>query len=223
LKLIVGTFNIYKDDGDFPNRILNLSKKIKDEKFHILCLQEDYNSDSFSSSNIINQNMGYYKTTVETRKKIRNNQLSSSNLTILSMYKPIKIERLELSEDKNEQRVALFVMYEINNHAILFVNTHLCHINKQNRIKQIEKIIKKIDSINCDKLVLCGDFNATPNSEVLDILQKYKMNYINNKITTLRGKIIDYICTKNIKIVSSSIVLKEFSDHFCVKSYLDLP
>ena len=49
-KLNIATYNIWKNDGDFPQRIFNFKTKLESTDINIFCFKEDYNSDEFSSS-----------------------------------------------------------------------------------------------------------------------------------------------------------------------------
>jgi endonuclease/exonuclease/phosphatase family metal-dependent hydrolase len=219
----IATFNIYKNDGDFPNRIYQLSQEINKHEINILCLQEDYESENFSSSDVINKELEFYKSSIQTRKKERNGVISSSNLTILSKIKPSKIENIYFDEVLNEQRAVLFCEFEINNKKILVANTHLCHLESKNRLFQVQEIVKYIKNTNIKNVLLCGDLNSTPESNEIKFLKENGFCYNNDKITASRGKIIDYInFYGKLKSTKSDIVLKEYSDHYCLMNTIKL-
>lgn len=219
----IATFNINKEEMDFPNRIFKLENHITHNSFDILCLQEDYKSNTFSSSDEVNKNINFYKYTLGTREKRRKGILSSSNLTILSSFKASFVESIYFDEIKNEQRAALFVCYKIEDKSILVVNTHLCHLEETNRLVQIKGILNKINSYEeIDEVIICGDLNSKPNSKVIKLLKENGFTFNNNEFTALRKEIIDYILYKNLKCLESKIILKEFSDHFCLYNQLEL-
>ncbi|MBL7847939.1 MAG: endonuclease/exonuclease/phosphatase family protein [Cyclobacteriaceae bacterium] len=60
------------------------------------------------------------------------------------------------------------------NRSILIFNTHFDHIGHQARIKSAELILRKIKESNAQGLpvILTGDFNATPDSAPIQLLQK---------------------------------------------------
>jgi endonuclease/exonuclease/phosphatase family metal-dependent hydrolase len=214
--LNIGTFNLNKDEVDFPNRIFLLSQNILLKDFDILCLQEDFKSENFSSSDVLNNELKFFKTTIKTRQKRRQGVLSSSNLTVLSRLKPRFVEHIYFDEIPYEQRGAIYVGFLINGKNILIVNTHLCHLEEKNRLYQIEKILDKSKSFKSDEIIICGDFNSTPNSKVISFLKNNDFVYNNIKNTAKRGKIIDYIFYRNSHFLKSEIILKEYSDHFCL-------
>jgi endonuclease/exonuclease/phosphatase family metal-dependent hydrolase len=217
MNLQVATFNINKDDGDFPNRIKNLSTEIIKYDIDILCLQEDYNNEHYSSSDEINDTLKYYKITLQTRKKSRKNIQSSSNLTILSKYKPFNNDYIYFNKNIKEQRACLFVSFNIENQTILVVNTHLCHLNSKNRLEQIEGILDYIKNKKFDLVFFCGDFNSSYNSKEIKMILKNDFTYNNEKITSSRGEMIDYIFYKeHYECLFTNIVLKKYSDHYCL-------
>jgi len=126
-------------------------------------------------------------------------------------------------------------------------NSHLDHIGEIARKKGLELILKKIETLNADKLpvILMGDFNLEPNSESIVSL-KNKMNdsrEISNEIPygpegtfnafnfeSIATKRIDYIFVSNSQeievnkyaVLNNSNHLKFPSDHFPVLIQLNL-
>jgi len=120
-------------------------------------------------------------------------------------------------------------------------NTHLDHIGDIARNKGLELILKKMETLNINKLpvILMGDFNLEPNSEAIVSL-KNKMNdsrEISNEIPygpegtfnafnfeSIATKRIDYIFVSNSQeievqkyaVLNNSNHLKFPSDHFPV-------
>lgn len=219
----IATFNINKNDGDFPNRIYNLAQVIDKSNIDILVLQEDFDSENFSSSDIVNKSLSCNKITIKTREKVRDNITSSSNLTILSHFESIDTNSIYFNENPNEQRAALFNKFIIDEKEVLIVNTHLCHLSSTNRLFQIKKILEYIDSMNINNIILCGDMNSTPDSDEVQLIQKNGYKYFNEQITAQRGKIIDYIFVRgNVKSSESQIILEGYSDHYCVLNTIEL-
>ena len=85
-KLVIATFNIDKNHGNFPNRVYSLSNIISKYKFDIICLQDDFDSKSFSSSKFINLELDYNYSTTKVNQLDEKDEICSSNLTILSKY-----------------------------------------------------------------------------------------------------------------------------------------
>lgn len=216
----IATYNIWKNDGDFPNRIYNLSNHLRAKKLDIICFQEDFNSEDFSSSRFLNVELDFNYITTKTRNKKRNTVLSSSNLTILSRYKIKLLDEIYFNKNEADERACQIIEVTLKKTKVLLVNTHLSHINSKNRIEQIEEILNYLKKYNNYELTFfCGDLNAQPNSEELNLIRKKGFKDKNIQYSHENGVIIDYILYKT-KIdeidIKSKIVLKEFSDHYCL-------
>jgi endonuclease/exonuclease/phosphatase family metal-dependent hydrolase len=219
----IATFNINKDDGNFPKRVYELKNHIDQFDMDILCFQEDYHSETFSSTDRLNKKLCFFKSTIETRKKKRLNVVSSSNLTILSKLKPVIVKSIYFNEIEKEQRAALFAYFRLEDKTLLVVNTHLCHLETKNRLYQLEKIVQYIQTKKISHVLLCGDLNSTPDSKEIEFLKEKGFRYNNNKITASRGKIIDYIMFYgDMECIKSDIVLKDYSDHYCLLNTIEL-
>lgn len=217
----IATYNIWKNDGDFPKRIYEIPSILSD--IDIVCFQEDYEDKEFCSSDIINKKLKKIKISTITRKKKRDDKLSSSNLTILSAY-PIKLlDEIYFKKDEDEQRACQFCEISIDNKKIILANTHLCHISNKNREKQIKKILKKMENFKGDIYLLCGDLNTTPNSKEIKKIDK---SFISKNIesTYFNGDILNYIFIKSkldLKI-KPLIIPSKLSDHYCLINKIGL-
>ena len=216
----IATYNIWKNDGNFPNRIFDLSTQIRSKKLDVICFQEDYNCEKFSSSKFLNIELDFNYITTKTRKKLRNGVLSSSNLTILSRYGVKLLEEVYFNKDEKEERAFQIIEVSLKKEKILLVNTHLCHISSKNRITQMEEILNYLEKYNkYDLTLLCGDLNAQPNSQEIDFLRQKGFKDKNIQHSHENGVTIDYILYKtNIEdiLVNSKIILKDYSDHYCL-------
>ena len=139
----------------------------------------------------------------------------------------------------------LFTLLESNQKIWVF-NTHLDHVGGEARLKGMELIQKKINTLNTDHfpVIVMGDFNVEPSSELITNLKK-KMNDSKDiaKITfgsngTFNGFKFDELVTRRIDyimvsktstievekygVLSSLIDLKYPSDHFPVMIELRL-
>jgi len=216
----IATYNIWKDDGNFPQRIYDLSTQLRSKKLDVICFQEDFNCEEFSSSKFLNIELDFNYITTNTRKKHRNGVLSSSNLTILSRYNVKLLEEVYFNKGDDEERAFQIIEVSLKKEKLILVNTHLCHISSKTRIEQIEEILnylKKYD--NYDLALLCGDLNAQPNSDELKLLEKKGFVSKNIQQSHENGVTIDYILYKtNIEdiLVNSKVILKNYSDHYCL-------
>ncbi|MCO4794701.1 MAG: endonuclease/exonuclease/phosphatase family protein [Bacteriovoracaceae bacterium] len=55
-----------------------------------------------------------------------------------------------------------------NNHSFFLINTHLDHVLEETRVEQIKVLLKEVKDKNTENLpvILMGDFNSSPDSEV---------------------------------------------------------
>ncbi len=217
-KFTIGTFNIWKDEGNYPDRIYELSNLIKSNKFDIICLQEDFNSDDFSSSKFLNIELDFNYVTTKTRKKYRKNKLSSSNLTVLSKYNVELLEEQFFYKEKEEERAYQILKIDFHDKELLLINTHLCHLSTRRRLLQIKHILKDIEKYKYEHIFLCGDLNALPNYEEIQIIRNSGFLDKNREFTHKEKVILDYIFHKsnsNLN-VKSKVIYENFSDHHCL-------
>jgi len=171
-KLKVATFDIDNNTANFPQRIYNLANILLKKKFDIICLQEDFNSDDFSSGKFLNLELDYNYISIKTRVKKRDSSLSSSNLTVLSKYEINLLDTIYFNKDKNEERAAMFLEVFFDDKKILLVNTQLCTLNNSRRIAQIREILNKTNCYNdFDVTMLCGNLNALSSYKEIRLIE----------------------------------------------------
>jgi endonuclease/exonuclease/phosphatase family metal-dependent hydrolase len=217
-KFKIATFNIWKDCGEFPQRIHQMPEFLK--KLDCICFQEDYQSEEFCSSDAINEILQLEKTTLAIRKKKRDGTVSSSNLTILSKVKPNNIQQLIFDENGEDERGTLIVEITYHEKKILIVNTHLTNIDQKKRIEHIYQIKNTLDKKTADLIVLCGDMNSIPSSKEVQCIKRHGFIDNNNNPTYQEGLTLDYILSKsNFPIqVKSKIIIQNLSDHHCLQN-----
>ena len=217
-KFKIATFNIWKDEGAFPKRIQKMPEFL--DKLDCICFQEDYDSEEFCSSDTINKSLSLEKTTLPIRKKNRNGVVSSSNLTILSRTKPIKVDSLIFDKDGDDERGALIVELEQDDKKILVLNTHLTHLDHKKRIAHIYQIKAYLDSLRADLVILCGDMNAVPTSKEVQCIKRHGFIDYNTNPTYDEGLTLDYILSKSnfTHKVKSKILVQNLSDHYCLQN-----
>lgn len=217
-KFRIATFNLWKNCGEFPQRIFQISEYLR--KVDCICFQEDFTSKHFCSSDNINEILKLHKTTLPIRIKKRNEVISSSNLTILSKTKPYTTENLIFDKNSSDERGALMVELHQEDKNILIINTHLTHLNQERRLEQIYQIKNSIDTKAADLIILCGDMNCTPSSQELHTIKRAGFVDYNNDPTYEEGLILDYILSKSnfFYQVKSKILVQNLSDHYCLQN-----
>ncbi len=126
-----------------------------------------------------------------------------------------------------------------------FFNTHFDHLGKEARIKSAKLLVKKVKEIaGTSKVIITGDFNATPNEEPIKILNEQffdtrqisKSPHFGPQNSTFNGftnkeiddRLIDFIFlnTKNFKVLKHATLSNTWgglfaSDHHAVMARID--
>ena len=149
---------------------------------------------------------------------------------ILSKYPFVETRRIMLPypEGSKEQRAMLYSVIELKNGQLLsFVCTHLDYTISSVRQVQVKALNEALKG-NQYPMIVCGDFNATPDSPEINIGMSEWL-----QATTLDFTIpandpkskIDYIfCypAKKWKVISAETPRVPFSDHLPVNAQLEI-
>jgi endonuclease/exonuclease/phosphatase family metal-dependent hydrolase len=121
-----------------------------------------------------------------------------------------------------------------------FINTHFDHIGQVARRESAKLLLSKVDEIAGDRpVIVTGDFNATPDSEVVQIItDTNRSNHLADsrvlapsilgpswtfhgfgKVPMENRSIIDYIFVKNKVTVSQLSVLSEMSGNIYLSDH----
>jgi endonuclease/exonuclease/phosphatase family metal-dependent hydrolase len=214
----IATYNLWKNCGKFPKRIHKIGDKL--DNLDLICLQEDYDDSEFSSSNTINETLGFKKLTLLLRTKKRDGKLSTSNLTILSKYELTHLEDIYFNKNAEDERGAQIVELKLANKKILIINTHLTNLSHQGRMNQIEIIRYKLGNYKSDMTIICGDMNSNANSKEIKKIKRCGYNSENQLPTYEDDLILDYIFYKSDfdVEVESKVSIKDLSDHYCLEN-----
>ena len=135
--------------------------------------------------------------------------------------------RLKLERgDGSEQRALAVCEFR----DFVFCSTHLDHTSKKAQLSQATAINNWVKSTygNTDKpVILCGDFNAEPDSEAIQLMRQgwTQLSGVDNTYSTKNPrKCIDYVfaykAAAPVEVLSSEVLTagtESFSDHFPVK------
>ena len=132
-------------------------------------------------------------------------------------------------------RAIQYTEFEYNNRQIIMVNIHLNEgHNKTKRMNEITQIYDFIKSRKKDIIILAGDFNSKPSSEVYKFLINHGFKSVikeihGGEVNTWPSKdptmCIDYIWIKgdNVTIKSAKILkYPQASDHHAIKAVIDI-
>lgn len=147
-------------------------------------------------------------------------------LAILSKFPVQNPENIPLPQvEEAENRTLALLQVKVKDTWICIANTHLdASRSDKNRLVQMQFIVDRMAKTDIP-VILCGDLNTVPTSEVIQILDKqFKRTCVNDCLpTSPQGnprRTIDYIATKNFSWPQKSIeVIAETyaSDHRPVK------
>lgn len=156
---------------------------------------------------------------------------------LLSKYPITNIEIIKIPDplikDEDayyESRAIIKANILVNGISLNVITTHvgLARGEQKNAIKTLIDIIKSIIDKN-EPLVLLGDFNMTPEDELIDELKQYVFDttsLIDNSINTFPSinpiKKIDYIFTKNVVVKKVHVEEIVASDHFPLSAVIEL-
>jgi len=151
-------------------------------------------------------------------------------IAILSKYPITEHKVTQLPQmDNQEDRGVLEATIQLDKETtLLFVCTHLCHVNEERRTKQAEKI-NELFAQRDGLVILAGDINARPGSKTVETLKAIWSDATNEEPTfpsdNPRSK-IDYIfyrpaemvCLKETRVIEEPVT----SDHAPVLAVLEI-
>ena len=129
------------------------------------------------------------------------------------------IDEIYFNKKRDDFGASQFFELIYNRLKILLINTKLASLNSKNRLEQVNEVLKKIEKLpSYDLVVLCGDFNAISAYPEIINIKKRGFRTINKENTHKDKVILDYIFykTKEKVKVESKVLLKDFSEHYCL-------
>jgi endonuclease/exonuclease/phosphatase family metal-dependent hydrolase len=149
---------------------------------------------------------------------------------ILSKYPLASIDRIYLPKTENgkEQRAVLVADVEIaENQYVTFACTHLDYTNTEERQMQVDKL-NKILQKKLTPVMVCGDFNARPDSKEISLGMTDWRRLDDGGLTvpanTPKYK-IDYIFgypAERWRTIESTTIHIQLSDHLPISSLIEL-
>lgn len=220
------SWNIWVDG--YQDQIRDYLKKSNAD---VIALQEVIVNDS--SRNIIGflENLGYEHAYIPVW-----NQKGEvwSGSAIFSKFELDNVQKHELS--KTEMRGAVSADLKINNKILHVFSTHLIHTHQKQMGIQGEQVKKLISLLPKQHTIVMGDFNSTPDSSVIKIMQKIMTDtdpssqptwsvYPEGCETCKPQKIdmrLDYIfVSKDIKVRAFEVGKSRGSDHLPILAEID--
>lgn len=222
LLFIFSTLTIFSYSNDFKVMSFNIFGGRKASAYTFFESIKKYNPDFISIQEIdkntkrsdykdytkeIADNLGYK---YYFFRKSRDYDEGEYGISIISRY-PIEIIYVRTLPSIGIEKRQV-IMAKLKDKDILVVNTHLSYDEKENE-KQINDLIRTINSVDSKFKIICGDLNILPNSKEYEKLTKDLIDTYSN----INEKRIDYIFTNNkeVKIKKAEFLEKEkdLSDH----------
>ena len=177
-ELRVLCYNIHVGVGmDKKLDLERTAKLVREHKPDLVALQEvDRNADRTAK-----QDQPALLGKLTGMKAVYGKTIDHSNgeygLAILSRF-PVKTSKMtilpqqEFAPDKYERRGLLEAEIEGEDKQVFhFACTHLCHLGEERRTQQVKQINELLGQ-NAGLTILCGDFNAFPESETIQTVLK---------------------------------------------------
>lgn len=211
---------------------------LKTAEADVIGLQEviqDADGKHNTAENIAKE-LGYHWKYEETMQVDLDGKAVSWGNAVLSKY-PITSSKLHELPEGNDRRTALETAIEIDGKTFTIVSTHLLHTHQKPsgvQEKQAQKILKIIPK---ERGIVMGDFNATPESNAVQIVSA-KLNctdtqldptafmYIEGCTVCKIDEVIlrlDYIfATKDLKVHSFETGYSKGSDHLPIATSFEI-
>jgi len=188
------TYNTWKCDGRYPQRLTGIRQQLSSIDLDILMLQEVFRSEDGEYDTLAglmrnwsNANCLFHPARKKVRKLDGREVISESGLAIVSRLhiKDSGAFRLPVTTDDAE-RYCQWCVIEKDQQDLLLMNTHLTHLENQQSLRkaQFQSLINFIRSSKHSVAVIAGDMNAKPEQLVIDknltcVFQKFESNTLN--------------------------------------------
>ncbi|MDP4174964.1 MAG: endonuclease/exonuclease/phosphatase family protein [Bacteroidota bacterium] len=232
------TYNIHHGQGmDGKIDIKRISDICKDANADLIALQEvDRGVERTGKIDIMNLLKEYTDLSIAFGKNI-DFQGGDYGNGILSKYKIDSVKNIHYKMIRpGEQRGMLQSVVNINGENVVFIDTHTGDkSNDEEKQMNVDEIISAIKDYPDMPVILCGDFNSTPDTKMHKALKEYFVD-IWEMLNGSNGysfpsvnpdRRIDYIyISKNIlnriKPLSIKLIRSEASDHLPVVAEFEL-
>jgi endonuclease/exonuclease/phosphatase family metal-dependent hydrolase len=210
------TWNIDNDLINISERVLGIVDLLRSQDPDIICLQE---VTKVVYDILINKLVDYIFTEYNNER---------SYTTIMAIKRGIDSQtstsNIQLTSTMNREAI----VYGTENLCIVTFHLESGPVNKQVRRLQINQILQ---SLNDDKVILCGDTNFIyPDENQLLIQNNFtdyspnepSYNYLENR--RILGPYISYldrVFAKNVS-VKTTLIKNQLSDHYCIIMLIDL-
>lgn len=185
--LRIVTFNTWKGEGRYHQRMENMILQLSELRPDVICLQESLQSEdgNFDTAAVVANRLGMVSVYAPGRKKTRSIEgtsvLCSSGLAVVSRH-PLSTHTVRLLPTAKEdpERFAQQVRIQTDcGRQVSVTNLHLTHIGQADDIRLEQLIAAASEHLHAhDALVpalVCGDLNLALNNDHLHLFQS-KLN-----------------------------------------------
>jgi len=170
------SFNIWKNEGDYPRRMAAIGAVLREVQPDVVALQECFVAPALgiNSAKALAQ-VGYHATCFPARAKLREHegdwQASRSDMAILTRVKPVACSMVELPPDQRDgERGLLCIDLPIAQGRIRIGCTHLTHLQDEAaqavRLEQAAAVMATLLD-GAAAAILMGDLNANRDDPAL--------------------------------------------------------
>ena len=198
----MATINTWKCDGAYRTRLDLLKKGLAACKPDLIACQEVFQSEAggADTGRALADALEMHYHWVPARHKDRyldGKQVSSySGLALLSVYPILEAWSYILPADERDgERLAQFVRVDCHSVLVLVINTHLTHLSDASglRKQQLASLLAQVPpTAQFGAVFLCGDFNATEDTEELRFLLRHDRFTVCNGYTAGQGTLPGY-------------------------------
>ncbi|WPV00758.1 endonuclease/exonuclease/phosphatase family protein [Mucilaginibacter sp. cycad4] len=172
------TINTWKCDGEYRVRVGILAKQLKQLKPHVIACQECFYSEEANADTLkflANElNMNYCFLPGRSKKRLFEDRMvnSTSGLGILSVYPLTETGSFDLPivPEDNDRKAFRANVNLPSGKTITVTTTHLTHLSQHKGLRksQAEALAGFVSASTAHPYhIICGDFNATPDSEAV--------------------------------------------------------
>ena len=171
-ELTVLTWNLWWRNGPWEERLAAITEVVRDLDPDVVALQEVWFADGTSSAHVVAEALGHHLVVghrlVVDGVGFGNAELSRWPIT------GHEVVALPGVAGRDEQKLALFAAVDSPGGSLHVVSTHLSwrHDDSANRQEQVKVVCELVARTRPRDLppVLCGDFNAVPDSDEIRML-----------------------------------------------------
>jgi len=112
-----------------------------------------------------------YKHMFARTEQVWDGKIHRHGPAIFSKFPIVKSQKIQLKKGKNE-RAAAYAQIDGSGELLNIFSTHLIHTHQKSSEQQEEQTKKLISRLPKSKVIVMGDFNATPESESIKEMKK---------------------------------------------------